>query len=243
MQETRRVILEILRQNSGSTVDDLVNELRRRRSDNITAVTVRHHLNELLKDDLITMPQLRHRSSPGRPQHIYTLTDKAKTLFPSNYQALAQHLIHQLSQQLPTGGVNVIFDGIADQMAAQAGICDLPMPERLKQAVLYLNQQGYDARWEDHQDGYILHTCNCPYHQLAGEDKSLCQMDFRLIANLVGTVPQLMSRLSEGDSSCSYFIPHPPNQFQGTTVLSKGVSGARKSSSALENERRKRSKR
>lgn len=206
MQETRQHILDILKERGEATVDDIVDALQKRRG-TITAVTVRHHLARLQEDDLITTPQLRHRNAPGRPQHVYTLTEAAKAFFPNNYQPLATHLVEQITTQLPSQQVNVIFEGVADRMAAEAGIPDVPLPQRLELVVEYLNRHGYNARWEKHPDGYLLRTTNCPYHHVAQEGTVLCDMDMRLVASLLGIVPRLQSRMSQGDLACSYVIP------------------------------------
>ena len=207
MQETRRSILEILRKRGQATVDDIVQELRQQRSDAITSVTVRHHLNILQEEDLIATHELRRRSTPGRPQHVYALTDKAHSHFPNNYQRLAQGLLHELQKHVPPEGVNVILEGVAHQMAQEACIPDAPMQERLKLAVEYLSEHGYEATWECADSGYVLHTVNCPYHSVANGGVALCDMDMRLIATLLGVVPRRLSRVSAGDDSCSYHIP------------------------------------
>jgi predicted ArsR family transcriptional regulator len=207
MQETRRYILDILKERVEATVDDLVMELRTKRGDDITAVTVRHHLNELLKENLITCPQLLHRTSPGRPRHIYTLTEGAKEHFPNNYQPLASQLLEQLSQRFPPQEVNVILQDVADHMAAEAEIPNAPMSQRLDKVVSYLNEHGYKASWEKDTDGYVLRTTNCPYHHIAETSHSLCDMDMRLVASLLGRVPRLLSRVSDGGTSCAYMIP------------------------------------
>jgi predicted ArsR family transcriptional regulator len=177
------------------------------REDDITSVTVRHHLGRLQEEDLITNPQLRRRTSPGRPQHIYALSHKAREQFPSNYQNLVSGLMVALRNQLPPEGVNVILEGVATQWAAQAAIPNLPMFERMNLAVLYLNQQGYDAEWEVIPEGYILHTLNCPYHAIAEREQALCEMDMRLIATLLNTVPRRINHITEGGQMCSYLIP------------------------------------
>jgi predicted ArsR family transcriptional regulator len=207
MQETRRHILDILKERGQATVDDIVTELRLRRGDEITAVTVRHHLSCLQKDNLITTPQLRHRTAPGRPQHVYMLTDDALAVFPNNYQPLAECLIDQLCANLPQREVNVILEGVADRMAADARIPNLPLGERVHQVVEYLNQHGYNAVCEKQDEGYVLRTSNCPYHHISQTNHSLCEMDMRLIASMLGIVPRLIGRMSAGDTSCAYLIP------------------------------------
>lgn len=207
MQETRQHILEILRETNQATVDEIVDELRNRRGDNITAVTVRHHLNILQKSGLITLPKLLHRSSPGRPQHVYELTDNAQEHFPNNYQRLARGLLERLSSHLPPDGVNVILEGVADDMALEANIDECPLDERLDKVVNYLNEHGYNAMWEENEHGYVLCTHNCPYHEIAQDNNKLCEMDMRLISSMLGVVPRLLSRVSDGQATCAYLIP------------------------------------
>lgn len=212
MQDTRRNILDILKERGQATVDEIVDLLQSQYAQAITAVTVRHHLNILQQTGLVTEPELRHRSSPGRPQHMYALSDKARDLFPHNYRNLIALLLDQLKQQLPPEGVNVIFEGVAQTMAAQAMVEGASMNERLDAIVDYLNVQGYRAEWEQVADGYLLHTHNCPYHHLSAETDTLCNMDFKLIATLVGSVPRRLSQQARGDTSCTYLIAAPVTQ-------------------------------
>jgi predicted ArsR family transcriptional regulator len=212
MQETRQHILEILKETQQATVDEIVEHLRERRGDKITAVTVRHHLNELQKRNLITAPRLRHRDSPGRPKHVYALTDEANELFPNNYKRLAQGLLQQLENHLPPEGVNVIVEGLADSIAGEINVHGMPWEERLDMAVNHLNEHGYNASWEVKDSGYILHTRNCPYHEVAQGTESLCHMDMRLIASLLGVVPRRISHITQGEPSCAYLIPRPEQQ-------------------------------
>ena len=207
MQETRRQILEILRERGEATVDDIVADLKALRG-SITSVTVRHHLAKLQDDGMVDNPQMLHRATPGRPQHIYVLTEQGNSFFPNNYHNLATNLLQQMKQTLPEQQVNVIIEGVADTMANEANIPnDRSLRERMDKVVEYLNKQGYDADWDIHKEGFVLNTNNCPYHDVEKHDDMLCQMDMRLIASMLGVVPCLLSRVSDGDEQCSYLIP------------------------------------
>lgn len=212
MQETRRQILEILFDHDQATVDEIVTNLRQRRGDKITSVTVRHHLTKLQDEGLVSEPIMSHRSSPGRPRHIYELTSQGSSFFPNNYEEITVKLINQLNKTLPAATVNVIIEGIADDIAENAGIPDGTLRERLEAVVTFLNGKGYDARWEANIEGFVLHTVNCPYHHAAQSNQNLCQLDMRLVSKMLGIVPRLQSRISQGDESCSYLIPHPEQQ-------------------------------
>lgn len=205
MQETRQYILEILRERGQATVDDIVKELCQRRGE-ITAVTVRHHLTRLQEGNLINAPEAQHRPTPGRPQHIYSLTPKAREYFPNNYPHLVCKLLEQLQKQLPPEHLNHIFDDIAERMAAEAKVTpDILLPERAEQISEYLNAHGYSVNWEG-EDGLTLHVYNCPYYDIPGRTGTLCSMDMRLITSLVGTTPQVRSRVSEGGMHCVYQV-------------------------------------
>ncbi|MFQ3565400.1 MAG: ArsR family transcriptional regulator [Aggregatilineales bacterium] len=211
MQETRRHILEILRKRGQATVDDIVADLQQRRG-NITPVTVRHHLNILLQDGLVTAPELRRRTSPGRPQHVYALTEKARNFFPNNYQRLAEGLLVEIRRQLPPDGVNVILEGVADDLASEAVLVSGPLEERMDAIVQFMNDHGYEASWERSEQGFILHTSNCPYHAISEQDRLLCELDMRLVSKLLGIVPRRIAHAVDGDDTCSYLIPIPqPN--------------------------------
>jgi predicted ArsR family transcriptional regulator len=207
MQQTRQHILEILKEQGQATVDEIVEALSERIGE-ITAVTVRHHLEILRGDGLVSAPSVRRRTTPGRPQHIFALTDKALELFPNNYRNLAEELLLQLKSQLPVQEINVILEGVADQMSTGIPTSTAPLPLRLNQVVEYLTQQGYNASWESQEDDYVLYTSNCPYHHLASDHNELCSMDFRMISNLLGgIVPRRIAHMMKGDDSCAYLIP------------------------------------
>jgi predicted ArsR family transcriptional regulator len=208
MQQTRQYILETLRERGEITVEELVQALRARINHDITAVTVRHHLDVLRAENLITAPIVRHRNTRGRPQFAYKLTQKALQQFPNNYQHLAAALLHQIKAALPEPQINVILEKVADEMVDNAELLDIPISARLDQVVKYLNEQGYEACWEGCSEGIILHTRNCPYHHLVGEHDELCNMDMRLIAGLTGVIPRRVAHLADAESdSCSYLLP------------------------------------
>lgn len=206
MQETRQHILEILRDHGEATVKEIVDHLCQRRGESITAVTVRHHLNVLQEENLITIPQMRHKSQPGRPQHIYVLTEQARAHFPNNYQKLALGMYRRISDTYGSEGVNVILQGVADDMAQEAAIPQTGLKERLNAVVSYLTDHGYDAAWEQVENGFLLHTYNCPYHDISKHDDTICTLDMRLISRMLGVIPRLQSHMADGDGSCSYFI-------------------------------------
>lgn len=203
MQETRRAILQYLKENGAATVDELAAALG-----GLTSVTVRHHLDILRSDGLVADPAIRHRSTPGRPQYAYSLTEKASAHFPKNYCALAAKVLEQVRATQTPGNMDVFFLSVANRMACQAPslVPGEPLADRLDRAVTFLNEQGYGAGWDETPEGYLLHTNNCPYEALAGDNPELCGMDLSLVTSLLGTEPRRVSRVIEGATTCAYLV-------------------------------------
>jgi len=208
LQETRRHILDILKEFDTCTVEDIVDQLSERLNRGITTVTVRHHLERLRAENLVSQPQIRRRSGPGHPQYVYSLTPEALDFFPSNVTHLADEMFTQIKRHLPDDQVNVILEGMADQMASDAAVAsDAPLDERLASAVSYLNEQGYDAHFEKTDEGYMLTTCNCPYERIVGNHDELCGFDLRLMSSILGVVPRFVGTKKEGHHDCQYLVP------------------------------------
>lgn len=201
MQQTRQLILNYLKEHGPSTVDELAEMLE------LTTVTVRHHLDILRGEELVSAPEVKRRSSPGRPQYTFTLTAKASAHFPKQYEALVANVLAELKASAPRT-VNVIFEGVANRLAAEATppLPNESIPKRLNRAIAFLNERGYVAHWEKAHPGYILHTNNCPYAGLPDKHPELCGMDSALISRLVGLPVECAGRLAEGAGSCAYVI-------------------------------------
>ena len=131
MQKTRQKILEYLKRHQQATVDELSRVL-----DDLTAVTVRHHLDVLRREELVAPPEIVHRDGPGRPKYAYRLTDKAEALFPRNLDTLTSHMLDEMKRSLAPQQINVIFEGVAEQMAAD--LERAAAPSRTKTALVKL---------------------------------------------------------------------------------------------------------
>ncbi len=202
MQSNRRKILDILKHCGAATVEELSHQL------NITSVTVRHHLDVLRSEGLVSEPMVRHRTQSGRPQHVFALAPKASEYFPTNYEGLAEVLLSEMRACLDDRQVNVIFEGAVSRLVSEAPrpVLGEPVEARAQRAVDFLNEKGYVADWEATPEGILLHTRNCPYHGLADGHPELCSLDLQLMASLMGVQLQRVCHMAQGQASCSYLI-------------------------------------
>jgi predicted ArsR family transcriptional regulator len=204
MQSTRQEILEILKIERTATVEDLASRLE------LTPMTIRHHLNVLQAQNLVTATKVRRSQKVGRPRLIYTLTEAADQLFPQNYGDLARRIVTELKETVGKEETCAIFRRVAKRLATQA---PPPVPgqsfeDRLNQVTRFLEGQGLLTRWQKTDRGYVFTNANCPYRRVAQEHGETCEMDVTLITELLGVEPK---RLNQGQEEqvCSYLLEVP----------------------------------
>ena len=209
MHAVRKHILEHLKEREGATVAELAECL------NMAPVSVRHHLDILQGDNLISVERLERKGNVGRPQQVYGLTNDANEHFPDNFAALAGGLVRQLKRVLPPEQVDAAFKALAQDFAGKVkpSLVDLSVEERLERVTRFLNERGYLARWEVDEvadDGsLLLHKCNCPYAGVSDEHNELCLMDQALINELMGESCLRIQSMAKDARCCTYRVAAP----------------------------------
>jgi predicted ArsR family transcriptional regulator len=202
MQNTRQGIVEFLKEHGQATVDDLAEQLE------LTSMTIRHHLNVLQADGLVTADQVRRVKRAGRPRLVYTLTDKAHALFPQNYDELARQLLREVKGMLSDEEVAEMFERIVNRIAAGAPAPrqDQSFQERLDEVSEFLEEHGFVTRLEETEEGFLLRTINCPYREVMGEHGEVCDMDMALLTRLLDAAPLRLTSIRDDAASCTYLI-------------------------------------
>ena len=196
----RQSILEILKRDGYATVAELAEKLE------MAPVSVRHHIDLLIGDNLVCTPRVRRGAGAGRPKRVYTLTPEADAYFPKNYRQLADDSLRALKRALSTEQLLAVMSELASRTAAQAPaeLRSLPPDQRVEAMTRFLSDQGYMAECEIDGDTALLHTCNCPYVELATPHRELCHMDLCLMNELSGLELQRIAHIIDGDARCSY---------------------------------------
>ncbi len=202
MQPIRRHITEILKENGSATVAELAEQL------GMAQVSVRHHLDILMGEDLVVGAGVRRRDGAGRPSQVYALTSAALKLFPQRYDALVGDIIVQMKAALPASEVRGMFARMAEKAAREAPVPSpgQPIEERLEEVVEFLTEKGYNARWEQHDGHFEIHACNCPYLGVADHHSELCLMDQVMMQRILPEAVRRESRALDGASHCVYVL-------------------------------------
>jgi predicted ArsR family transcriptional regulator len=205
MQSTRQEILAILKEERQATVEDLAERLE------LTPMTIRHHLNVLQAQNLVTASKVRRSKKVGRPRLVYTLTDAADDLFPQGYGDLARYLVSEMKETLGQEEAEEVFRRVAERMVntAPAPVLGQSFEQRLAQVVDFMEGQGFISRWEQSDEGYVITNFNCPYRNVSMEHSEVCLMDTEILTRLLGVTPQRVGTMQAGESACAFLLVPP----------------------------------
>lgn len=199
--DNRQRILIFLHRLGEASVAELARGLR------LTQVTVRHHLQEMIRTGLVSPPEKRRTGGPGRPEQVYALTQAAEPMLPGNYPELAQSVLAEaLSRQGPEWLRKTLW--AAGQRAAanfevHAGLgSEAYVPEVLAE----LDRRGYLAAAGTWSGRRCITFSNCPYLAAARTSPSICAYDQALVEKLFSEPAVLFRRIADHDERCMFLL-------------------------------------
>ena len=197
---TRDIVLQSIKSMNQATVDDLA------QAANVSPVTVRHHLNGLLADNLIEANSVRRKV--GRPYYVYSLSEAGQELFPKKYFALSSRLLSELKERFSAEVVNSLFESLVQRIIAdnRADFEHLPFEKRLDYLMRLLADEGFLARWEKDGDQYKISEYSCPFISIGQTHAEICALDTALIEGVLETKIEQHSCMLQGDDCCEFAL-------------------------------------
>lgn len=210
---TREQILALLRRRERMGVDDLARELK------LAGATVRRHLDLLLRDKYVSVAPAR--GAPGRPRHIFAITDSGSELFRQHYVRMTRRLLNEIvslnaDETAGRSGAELaelIFARMAERLAGEyrARVEGDSLLERVRSVAHLLSDEGLDFEVVEAADGSRLLGRGCPCTQLLGEHDGACDHDRVLLSRILGVeVHPLRAEALPGDFVCGYLVSSSP---------------------------------
>ena len=189
----RRLMEALLHAPEGVSVDGLTKIL------SITANAVRQHLASLEKERYVARTgELR---STGRPQHLYSLTERGREAFPRQYRQLAEGLIEQVGATIGEDALRTVMRRMGKATSAQ--LQQGGKAASVAQTASAMKLQGYDAAVDpDNPNQIVAH--NCVFHRLAEKFPSVCDYDLALMSSATGKKVDHLECMVRGGSSCRF---------------------------------------
>ena len=171
MKSTRELILDFFgHKKLAASASELSQDLH------LTKADIRYHLKQMLEqkiiEKIIIRPPVVHK---GRPTQFFRLTVNSQA---NNFAFLAEALL-SLTIQSP------LNNEILDQLVNCFIISIIPAKQRTQQLnhlIVFLNEKGYQARWEAYVNGPRILFRNCPYAAILQKHPELCTMDAKVLS-------------------------------------------------------------
>jgi predicted ArsR family transcriptional regulator len=198
-QDSRLRIVEVLKRRRQASVTDLSEAL------GLTPVTIRHHLDSLVEDRVVSVPVPRRRSGPGRPEMVYALTARAEALTPRNYGELCACLLRGLDQSSPDSPSALARAGADLGSQIREGSRRPALPT----VIGFLEGRGYFPSVEQVESGQVVVLANCPYLEVARSMPHCCAFDVALLEAALGTAVLAEASIARHDPACRLRIAAP----------------------------------
>jgi predicted ArsR family transcriptional regulator len=167
----------LLRNKVGLTVDALAQGL------GISRNAVRQHLSALERDGLVTRGKTR--SSGGRPEQLYILTNEGQERFPRRYSWFSEMLLLLLQAEDGAAGLEEKLS----QLGRATGLSMKPRlagesgsAKRIAAIASIMQELGYDAAAKIEAGQQLIEAHNCVFHELAAKCPQVCSFDIALLS-------------------------------------------------------------
>ena len=185
----------------------------------VTATAVRQRLLRLQGKDFVSRDL--SRSGRGRPRYLYRVTEKGLRQLGDNYGDLALILWREVRKINDPGIREAITDRIRNALVSRLGrFADGNLQERMRRLGDSLRGRGYDVEvgaGTGNSTGSstaaevgtrgslpILRENNCPYQELAEEDRDICDLEREVFEQALGTEVRLTQCCLDGHHCCEF---------------------------------------
>jgi predicted ArsR family transcriptional regulator len=198
---TRRQLLELLKRRGEARAEELAELL------SVTVSAARQHLAALVAAGLVDHRE--QKGTPGRPKHVYHLTEAAEELFPKSYDELATELLQFVGDEDPALLARVFERRRMVRLGKALGrIEGMDFDGRVQELAAILDEEGYLASFERLEDGsYRIQEHNCAILGVAQLSSMPCvsEIDFLREALPDATIERVAHMLG-GGHICAYRI-------------------------------------
>ncbi len=192
------IILQHIQRQGKATIKELEDVL------GVSTTAVREHLSHLQASGLIATSTLRY--GPGRPRLVYTLTDKAQSLFPKHYDLLIHLILQELADEGGVERVVALLERVGTRLAQEYSgrVNSADVQARLDELRATLEAKGVPAQVQPSGETIEIHSC--PYFDVAQEHGEVCIMERHMFEQVLGEEMILERSMRDGHHSCCFTL-------------------------------------
>ena len=175
----------------------------------VTATAVRQRLLRGQSEGWVTRDLSRQER--GRPRHTYRLTPAGVRQLGDDYAEIATVLWREILKIEEPHVRRRVLDGVKQALIKRFGesVTESNIDERLRMLSDQLVRSGFDVELAESEHGSdlpILREHNCPYHDLAATDSSICELEQSVYAEILGVPVELSACQLDGQKCCEFHV-------------------------------------
>jgi len=197
-QSTRGKIVAELRQRGTASAAELAACF------GLSPNAVRQQLVVLERDGLVEEHAVRR--GPTKPTLEFSLTAKADTLFPQQYDKMLAAVLREVKEQFGKPAVEQIFGKIAERavVSTKAKITAADPEGKVAQLTQVLRDQGVVAEYSLVDGGFLLQEHTCPYSGVVKDHPEVCSVIHHVLDETLGGEHEQIESLASGGKSCTF---------------------------------------
>ncbi len=202
-RSTRMEVLELLRRKGHASAETISSDL------GVTPNAVRQHLTNLERDGfVVSHPERRRR---GRPSLLFSLTERADSVFPKRYGQLATMVLQEVQEMGGPEALDEVFSRVAARHATtiEPALDGLDFDEKLRRVVTWIGRAGTLAEVTETSEGMKVTIHNCPFRNTALKFPQVCTITPQLMSRLLGTGISQADSIHRHDPYCSFVVQRP----------------------------------
>src|SRR6266853_2166603 len=202
-RSTRMEVLELIRRKGRASAEAIASDL------GVTPNAIRQHLTNLERDGfVVNHPERRAR---GRPSLLFSLTERADSVFPKRYGQLATMVLQEVQEMGGPEALDEIFARVATRHATVIAptLEGLEFDEKLKRVVAWIGRAGTLAEQTETPEGVKVTIHNCPFRNTALKFPQVCTITPHLFSQLLGTAVSQADSIHRHDPYCSFVVQRP----------------------------------
>jgi predicted ArsR family transcriptional regulator len=202
-RSTRMEVLELLRRKGHASAEAIASDL------GVTPNAVRQHLTNLERDGFVSSHP--ERGARGRPQLLFSLTERADSVFPKRYGQLATMVLQEVRELGGEEALDVIFERVAARHAAAISpdLDGLGFEQKLNRVVAWIGRAGTLAEKTETEEGVKVTIHNCPFRNTALKFPQVCTITPHLLSQLLGAAVSQSDSIHRRDPYCSFVVQRP----------------------------------
>lgn len=195
-----RQIIDLILRHGPLTIAELVSRM------GVTTTAVRQPVDRLVSEGWLTRAQ--RRGGPGRPAHVLSISDETRRLFAQQSDELSALLVEEIVESDGAGRAQQLLRAVGRRLASRsrATVGDGATEQRVRNLAELMNRQGMLVDACCSEQGMSLNVYTCPYPDLAGQHREVCEMERETVSDLIGHDVALSHCMQDGHHRCEFSV-------------------------------------